>query len=307
MSGPIPRRFSRWQLASHALTLVGAVFAVQVWSYLTFGPSNGWDASIYYRANLDNLYGGWVVGGADSFQYAPVFAQLIAPLHVLPFDVFLAIWRAAALAIVVVLAGPLTVPVLLWSPVASEVNAGNVNIFLAGAIALGFRVPGSWAVVLLTKITPGVGLLWFAVRREGRALAAVAAVTGVVSALSFALSPGQWIAWITLIVGNSGSGVVTYPFWIPLAVRLPVAAIAIVVAARFGWRWVVPVAATLAAPVLYFPTQSIAIGALPFARQAIGRWRDRALARRSAGRAAPPLQPANPGPEGDRVPAQVLR
>ena len=39
------------------------------------------------------------------------------------------------------------------------------------AIVLGFRWPFTWAFVLLTKVTPGVGLLWFAVRREWRSLA----------------------------------------------------------------------------------------------------------------------------------------
>ena len=52
---------------------------------------------------------------------------------------------------------------------------------------LGFRYPWTWGFVLLTKVTPGIGLLWFAVRREWRALAIALGVTGVIVAVSLVL------------------------------------------------------------------------------------------------------------------------
>ncbi len=269
-SGPI--RYST--IVSHGLTLLGAILAAFYWWQLTSVGSYGWDLGTYYRVRLDDLYGGWVVGGSDAFQYAPAFAQVIAVVRsILSYDVLLAAWRAIDLAIVVYLAGPLTVPVLLWGPVASEVHAGNVNLLLALAVAIGLQRRGAWAwsFVLLTKITPAVGMLWFVVRREWRPLAIAAGVTAAVAAVSLVLSPDQWIAWVSLILGHSGDNVVTFPYFVPLLVRLPIAALAIVVAARLGWRWVVPVAAMVAAPVLYYPTQAIAIGALPAIRRAIAR------------------------------------
>ncbi len=297
------RPANRLRLVSHALTVVGAVFAAFYWWVLTSQRAYGWDAGIYYGVRLDDLYGGWIVGGADSFQYAPVFAQLVAVVRsVLSYDAFIAIWRAVDLAIVVYLAGPLTLPVLLWGPVASEVNAGNVNLFLALAVAIGLRHPGAWTAVLLTKITPGVGVLWFVVRREWRSLATVAGVTAVVVAVSFALSPGQWVAWAALIAGHSSDNVVTFPYWVPLLVRLPIAAVLVVVAARFGWRWIVPLAATLAAPVLYFPTQAIAIGALPSLRATAG-----AALRTGADRLRARSATRQPARERADVPAQVVR
>ena len=60
---------------------------------------------------------------------------------------------------------------LLFPFTAMEVAGGNVSLLLAVAIVVGFRWPAAWALVLLTKITPGIGLLWFAVRREWRSLA----------------------------------------------------------------------------------------------------------------------------------------
>lgn len=267
-------------------TIVGIGFAFAVWVTLTRYGGNPADAAIYYGLDLDDPYGGWYVGGPESFQYSPAFAQLIGVLRILPFEVFVALWRAAALLLVVWLAGPLTVPVLLWGPVLSEVNAGNVNIFIAAAVAAGFRHPGSWAFVLLTKITPAVGLLWFAVRGEWAALRRVAIVTGSIVAVSFLLAPGLWVSWVELIVTHSGDAVGTYPYFIPLVFRLPIAALVVVLGARLGWPATVAIAATLAAPILYFPTQAILLGALPPARQAAGRWLDRRAASLSARRGA---------------------
>lgn len=297
---------SWWRIASHALTLVGAIVAAFYWWQLTAAGSYGWDLGIYYRVRLDDLYGGWVVGGPDAFQYAPAFAQAVAVVRTfVPFDLLLALWRAADLAIVVYLAGPLTLPVLFWGPVASEVNAGNVNLFLALAVALGLRDgprwSASWAFVLLTKITPAVGLLWFAFRRGWRSIGMALGVTVAVSAISFVLAPTQWVAWLSLIAGHSGDQVVTFPYFVPLAVRLPLAALVVVVAARLGWRWLVPIAAMVAAPVLYFPTQAIAIGSLPSARRAAGSL----LATvRESRRGAPTTEAPRKGAE---VPAQVVR
>ncbi len=82
--------------------------------------------------------------------------------------------------------------VLAFPPVALELYYGNVNLLIAAAIALGFRYPAAWSFVLLTKVTPGVGLLWFAVRREWRQLAIALGVTAVIVAASVALDGRLW-------------------------------------------------------------------------------------------------------------------
>ena len=53
-----------------------------------------------------------------------------------------------------------------FPPVALELYHGNVHLLIAAAIALGFSYPWTWSFVLLTKVTPGLALVWFAVRRE---------------------------------------------------------------------------------------------------------------------------------------------
>ena len=80
-----------------------------------------------------------------------------------------------------------------------EIWGGNIEMLVALAIVLGFRWPATWSFVLLTKITPGIGLLWFAVRREWRSLAIALAATAAVVAVSSALMPDAWRRWLEVL------------------------------------------------------------------------------------------------------------
>jgi hypothetical protein len=196
----------------------------------------------------------------------------------LPFEAFAAIWRAILLAVFVWLAGPLAAPIMFLPPVASEINAGNIQILLAAAIVVGFRGPAGWtagwAFVLLTKVSPGVGLLWFALRRRWRDLAIALGATAAIAAVTFALWPDRWLAWLNLLVAG-GSPPPLAPYYLPYLPRLAAAAAIVVIAGWRGWRWPVVVAAMLALPAFYFLSPSILVGTLPFAREAAGRWRER--------------------------------
>ncbi len=75
---------------------------------------------------------------------------------------------------------------LAFPPVALELYHGNVHLLMAAAIVLGFRYPVGWSFLLLTKVTPGVGLIWFAVRREWRPLLIALGFTGALVAVSVA-------------------------------------------------------------------------------------------------------------------------
>ena len=85
---------------------------------------------------------------------------------------------------------------VLWllalPPVALELYHGNVHLWIAAAIVLGFRYPWTWAFVLLTKVTPGLGLVWFAARREWRSLAIALGVTAAIVAVSLVLDRQLW-------------------------------------------------------------------------------------------------------------------
>ena len=87
-----------------------------------------------------------------------------------------------------------------------EVAGGNVSLLLAVAIVVGFRWPAAWALVLLTKLTPGIGLLWFAVRREWRSLAIALGATAAIVAVSFVILPDQWRDWVDVVIRNARQG-----------------------------------------------------------------------------------------------------
>src|SRR5206468_4343687 len=130
-----------------------------------------------------------------------------SPITALPWQAFVAAWTAILLAAVRFLTGPrLLAAGLLFPFTAMEVAGGNVSLLLAAAIVLGFRWPATWAIVLLTKITPGIGLLWFAVRREWRALAIALGTPAVIAAGSFVLLPDQWRTWGEVVAREVAAG-----------------------------------------------------------------------------------------------------
>ena len=142
--------------------------------------------------------------------------------------------------------------ILAFPPVALELYHGNIHLWIAAAIALGFRYPWTWGFVLLTKVTPGVGLLWFAVRREWRALGIALGVTGAIVAVSLLLRGQLWVDWIEFLQSTpEGGSVAQFQIPIPLWVRLPVAVVLVAWGALTDRRWTVPLAATLALPVLW--------------------------------------------------------
>jgi Glycosyltransferase family 87 len=200
-----------------------------------------------------------------AYLYSPAFAHLIAPLTALPWQVFAGVWTALLVAAYVWLTGRWALPLLLSIGVALELYLGQVDILIAAAIVIGFRYPAAWAFPLLTKVAPGVGLLWFAFRREWRNLLIALTATVAIAAVSAILAPTLWKGWIDLILRSasdhqqvSGS-YLSVPIWM----RMP-AAIAIVWwGARTNRYWTVPVAAFLAMPILWMNVFTILLGAIP--------------------------------------------
>ena len=267
-------RLARWQwLASKVFLGLGIVLAAGYWYVLTRDGGSPVDALAYWAADPGDLYANPALH--NGYNYSPAWEVLIGPGRLLPFETFVAIFRAIILGALVWLAGPLTAIVLFLPPVASEVNAANIQFLLAGAIVLSFRKAdwwgATWAFVLLTKVSPGIGLLWFALRREWRKLAWAIGVTGAIAILTFVIWPDRWFAWLNLLVGGSGSTEVSPYYW-SIWLRLPFAIAFVVLGAWRGWRWPVVVGATLALPIFFFLSPSMLVGVLPFLREATGRW-----------------------------------
>jgi hypothetical protein len=258
------------RIARDGLVLLGIIAAATYWFILTQTHGLPVDAHAYWVADQSDLYAAARAGQTDDrFLYSPAFAQALAWAAALPFDVFVALWRALLLAVLVYLAGPFTILVLFTPPVASEINAGNIQILLALAVVAGFRNHAAWAFVLLTKVTPGIGLLWFALRREWRRLGVALGVTAVIAAISLVININAWADFVELLSGGPSAPVA--PYYLPFLPRFVLAVAIVAIAAWRGWKWPVVVAATLALPIYFFISTSMLVGVLPYLRGALGR------------------------------------
>lgn len=265
----------RARFVSLLFTGFGIVFAAYYWYQLTSTIGLPVDVHAYWVADPANLY-----PPADSplhrdaYLYSPAFELVVGWGRQFTFETFVAIWRAILLVALVWMAGPFTAIVLFTVPVASEINAGNIQILAAAAIVLAFRRglawPGLWAFVLLTKVTPGIGLLWFAGRRQWRAFGVALGVTAAIAGVTFLVWPDRWLDWIALLRSGGTPGPLS-PFYLPFWPRFLGAAAIVLIGAWRGWRWPVVVGATLALPAFYTISPSMLVGVLPFLREATGR------------------------------------
>ena len=252
----------------HGLLVAGlavlVTILVRAWlSASDASAGEAYDARAYWEAARGEPYARPVLGAPVAYYYSPVFLQVFAPLLALPFPAFLAAWYALnAAALVVVARGWLPVA-LLTGFVAIELTRGNIETLMALALVAGFRWPAAWAFILLTKVTPGVGLLWFVGRREWRNLAIAVGATVAIALVSFLVAPGMWLEWVRALVGNTGVNI-DWPFFpVPLVIRLPLAAALALLAGMRGWRWLVPVASTLAMPALWPVNLTLLVAIFP--------------------------------------------
>ncbi len=286
-AGAIGARLRRFRLADlETPPPVGVIVAVVGWALVVAFAEpwgrlwgTGQDARCYYQATLADPYLHSAWNDPIAYVYSPAFLQLVSPLTALPWQAFMAVWTALLIGAVRFLTGPrLLAAGLLFPFTAMEVAGGNVSLLLAGAIILGFRWPAAWALVLLTKITPGIGLLWFAVRGEWRSLAIAFGATAAIAAVSYLTIPDAWPRWFEVIVANAGKGGTWASVPIPLLIRLPAAVALVVWGARTDRRWTVPVASMLALPALWYGGISMLLAVIPL----LGDRQDRPAARQPA-------------------------
>lgn len=245
----------RRRAAQDGLLLVGIIFtAYWFWSILQV-PFNS-DAAVYWSAPLDHPYVGARIGGLGAYLYSPAFVQLMVPFRLLPWEAFHLLWSLMLLGCLVWLVGRWMPLIIVLPPVTGELLAGNINLLIAVAVVLGVRTGGAWALVLLTKVVPGIGLLWFAVRRQWREVAIGLGLTAVVVGFSFVLAPGAWFDWINVLVASAVDPdtariPLTALLPVPLWLRLPVAVALVAVAARRNQPGLLPIGIYLTLPALW--------------------------------------------------------
>jgi len=250
---PLPERVAT-RAVRHGLLVAGVLYATFYLALHVLGTHT--DAQDYWATGFDRLYRAYALGGAG-YAYSPVFALAIAPFRSLPWPVFYVLWFALLSAALAWLVRPLPwnwrIPLVLLA--VPELLTGNIDLLMAVAIVVGFRHPAAWAFPLLTKVTPGVGLAWFAVRREWRSLGLALMATGALALVGFVLAPDLWPRWLATLYENRdavGPALIGFPLWL----RLPVALVVVVVA-RSDRRWLIPVAVVAAMPHVYL--QSLAV------------------------------------------------
>jgi len=247
----------------HGLTLAGLLYIGAVWLRLVpyaepvpdYGPMfdaygiwNAWDGGLYDIPWLE----------FEAYVYSPAFAQLIYPLTLLPWEAFAALWTGLAIAILFWL----RVPWMLAFPgVVDDILRGNIHVFLAGAVVLAVRRQpigaGAWAFPMLTKVTPGIGIVWHAVRGEWRAVVIGLGLTAGIAGASVLVAPDLWAEWIGLLAANVGSDPRIQVIPLPWLIRLPVAVAVVVVAARWDRAWLLLIGVMLALPNVW--TSSLAL------------------------------------------------
>ena len=258
------------RVANGAALLVLAGYAVY---FITAGAHAG-DAHAYWAADIADPYTTGV-NEEDAYLYAPAFLLAIAPLKLLPWEAFWIAWTVLNLAVLAWTVGPLLAVLVLlpgpYSPVWVNMWYGNIAILMAAALVLVFRFSGAWSFLVLTKVTPGIGVLWFVARREWRHVLSAIAITLAISAVSFAITPGPWLEWPWHLAESSAQPDV-FTELPPLWIRLVAAGAIAGVGGMFSARWTVPLAAVLAQPVFWYTGFTMLIAWLGLVRHR--RWLD---------------------------------
>jgi hypothetical protein len=253
--------FMRLALAS--LWCMSVLIIVKLFRTVTAEPwVYGQDSHAYWLAAQGELVYSRPAGTLDAYLYSPVFLTLIKPLTWLPWPVFLATWTVILLVIAGWLVKPLpwkwAVPLFVCC--LPEVLVNNIFLLLALAAVVGLRHPGAWAFPILTKVTMGVGLLWFAARGEwGRMLRGLG-VTVLIVTVAYVVDPSSWHAWGNFLLSNRDG---TKDGLTLFALRCVGAVALVVVGARLNWSWLVAPAMLLASPVLVSVVPVALLAAIP--------------------------------------------
>lgn len=252
------------------LWIWGLVMAFVAVRAAVLGDALGQDAHAYWLAGQGELVYDRVPGQRDAYLYSPAFLTVIRPFTMLPWLLFLPMWICVEAAVLLWLLKPLRtrwfVPVFLLC--APELLVGNIYILLAGAAVIGMQKPAAWSFPILTKVTAGVGLLWFAVRGEWWRLLKGVGGLAVVVIVSYALNPAQWHSWLAFLLDNRDG---TPDSRTSFLLRCLLAVVLVVIGARKQQPWLIAPAMVLASPVLVGFIPLTMLAAIPRLRRPAGQ------------------------------------
>jgi hypothetical protein len=257
LAAPFPVRYRAPILAMAAVGLGVAL-------YCLISGFRSVDLDIYAGAAAGGgeYVGRWGSSEQSWFVYPPPMLYVFRALAPLGHEITMVVWLVACGAALAVGAGwwavalmPIGIVGIATHVMPSAVPLGalimgNVQCLLVACIALGLRWPALWAIPLLTKVGPGVGILWFAFRGEWRNFGVGLGVALSIAAVTFVLDPGLWIRWVSFVAGNAGSpSPIAAIGFAPLRFALAIALIGW--GARTNRPWTVPFACGIASFALY--------------------------------------------------------
>lgn len=155
-----------------------------------------------------------------AYHYPPPLAQALAPFTLfVPALVYVIVYRGLLLLTTWDLAGRRMLwmlALIAFLPVAIELRFENVDLFMALAIVLGLgRWPWAFAVLGVIKVSPGLGVVYLALRRRWRDAAIAAALGLAIVATSFVLDPDLWREFFDAVAeraGASGNSLIPLPY-----------------------------------------------------------------------------------------------
>lgn len=227
----------------------------------------GYDAQAYWLAGQhvlhgQPLYGATEVDAFGAYKYPPLFAQLWAPLTLIPALAFSWLLRIACLLCVRWLAGSWR-NVGLWLLVPftiTELSLANVTFPVALMTVAALRGQGwlgVWGGAL--KIGPLFALpyVWLTNPAQRRSLLIGGATLAAVAALSYVLDPAAWAQYVNSLFRSTGqpmvgAGVIALAPTgaLDLGLRLAIAAALAAVAIRLRSERLVFTATVIAVPIL---------------------------------------------------------
>jgi len=255
---------ARWGIFAGALVYCALVLSGNANYFATEQPLLMGDGAAYYFSDTPYDWSDRPAGSGE-YRYSPAFLIAIAPLRLLPWEAFVAVWFLAHIAVLLYL----RLPWMLVLPfVMEDALWGNINIFLALAVVLIVRRTGAplWSAVLLTKVTPGVAAVWHLGRREYREFAWALAITAIVLGIGFALDPQLWSEWFRSLAAGPQTYPATIGLAVPLPVRMALAAILSVYAATSNRPWLLPIGVILAMPGIWPHTFALLVASVALYR-----------------------------------------
>jgi hypothetical protein len=266
MSIPRPRLFGGRPLETatvlratrDALSIAGVLLLII--TMRSGGP--GFDFFAYWAVDPADPYK--VTEGFGAYHYTPPMVWFAAPFKLFPWPLAYWIYFGILMLVLVWLARDWALAWLAFPPVASELYHGNIHLLIAAALVLSLRYPVAYLFLSLSKVSPGVTALWYLARREWRNFAIAVGGAAIVAAIAFVIAPDLWLEWLKHL--SSYATQAQNLIAIPLVIRLPIAALLVIVAARTDRPWILAPAVVLSLPLLWVHGLAVLVAITPLVR-----------------------------------------